>query len=389
MKSLGLLSVTFPSISSSNDKSTREFEKIEPGFTTPPYIQNLTPETVNILALTNTNSYTWIEYGIGQIDQVYFESKHGMKVANCRFFNFKLENLQPNTIYTYRVHTKHLIKISGYDIKYSEEIVSNTYTFKTPMHNKADCEVIIFNDIHDRGESYDELWKLRRQKKTDLVFFNGDLFNQVYDEEQVIKNFFKPISNLFSSSIPFVFNRGNHETRGAYARELVDLYNMPNQVTYQAFQHGPVFWICLDSGEDKTDTSKEYFGLADYDRLRIEQRDWLLKIVKTKAFKKARYRAVVMHMPPLHSGDWHGPTHCTELFLPIFNANKVDIVYSGHTHQAKFYPPTEENKFALFIGGAPQTGKRTIMDVQADNYSMRTNMISDSGEIIKEWVIKR
>ncbi|MGN0002196.1 MAG: metallophosphoesterase family protein [Sphingobacterium composti] len=390
MKSLGLLTFTVPNISLSKEiEQPIRSENIEPGFTVLPYLQNLTSDSINIQILTNTNSYTWIEYGIEKIDQVYFESKHGMKVANCRFFNFHLKGLKPDTTYSYCVHTKHLIKMSGYDIKYGGEVVTENYTFKTQPVNKSSCEVIIFNDIHDRAESFGELWNVKKQTNTDLVLFNGDIFNQVYEESQVVKNFFMPISKLFSTNTPFVFNRGNHETRGAFARELVEIFNKPNKVTYQAFKHGPIFWICLDSGEDKTDGSNEYFGLADYDKLRLEQRDWLLSIVKTKAYKKAKYRAVVMHMPPLHSGDWHGPTHCTKLFVPIFNQHKIDIVYSGHTHKAKFYPPSGQNKFALFIGGAPQIGKRTIMDIKANEKSFLTQMIDDSGNILEKWEINR
>jgi len=390
MQALGLLAVVTPKISlGNNEYLTHSPQPTTPGFMTGPYIQNLNPDSITIQILTTTNSYTWIEYGIDGLQHNYFESKHGLKVANCRFFQFKIKNLKPNATYSYRIHTKPITKMSGYDVRYAEQITSDIYTFKTPPINSDSCQVVIYNDIHDRKESFELLWNHRKQSETDLVIFNGDIFNQITTEEQIINNFLTPINKLFSSQIPFVFNRGNHETRGLYARESIDYFDLPNGKTYHALKHGPVFWIFLDSGEDKPDTSKEYFGLADFDKLRIEQRDWLLSIVKSKDFKKAKYRAVVMHMPPLHSGDWHGPTHCTELFVPIFNANKIDIVYSGHTHNAKYFPPSNNNKFALFIGGAPQNGKRTILDIKADRKAMTTKLIADDGKVLHEYTIAR
>ena len=389
MQTLGLLTVTIPNIGIGKEQNKISNISAEtPGFTIAPYIQNLTTNSISIQILTNTNSYTWVEYGIEGFDHKFFASLHGLKVANCRYFNFHLTNLVPGTTYKYRVHTKNIVKLAGYEVIYGDEIRTQEYKFTTPPLQKDSCEVIIYNDIHDRKESFKHLWNLKQQQNTDLVFFNGDIFNQVSTEQQVVNNFLKPINDLFSTQIPMVFNRGNHETRGGFAREIINYFDYPNQLTYQAFELGPVFWICLDSGEDKTDASKEYFGLADFDTLRLEQRDWLQKIVKTKAFKKAKYRAVVMHMPPLHSGDWHGPTHCTELFVPIFNANKINIVYSGHTHKAIFHPPTDKNKFALLIGGAPQDGKRTIIDIKADQKTFTSKLIDDNGNLLHEYTIK-
>lgn len=389
MQNVGLLSLSIPhvALSKTANKET-PLHAQSPGFTTEPYLQSLTSSSVSIQVLTRTNSYTWVEFGEQKIDQSHFESRHGLKVANCRYFNFKLYNLKPDTLYQYRIHTKPIQKLAGYEVLYGEEMVSETYSFRTLPQQKESCNIILFNDIHDRNGSFKTLWQVRNQQTTDLVVFNGDMFNQIKDENQLVENFLLPINELFSTRTPFVFNRGNHETRGLFARELDKYFDYPNQKTYQAFQLGPIFWIFLDSGEDKFDSSKEYFGLADFDRLRLEQRDWLLEIVKTPAFKRAKFRAVAIHMPPLYSKDWHGPTHCHELFVPIFNKHKIDIVYSGHNHKAEFIAPNDDHKFALFIGGGPKEGQRTILDVQANSKSLHSQLISENGQVIKSWTIK-
>lgn len=390
MQALGLLTISIPKINLAKDSNHKETSLASVnGFLTDPYIQNLTAHSVTIQIITHTNSYSWVEYGVENLEHTHFESKHGLKIANCRFFQFKLQNLKPNTTYIYKIHTKAITKMSGYDVHYDDEVSTTTYSFKTLPLKINSYKLLVFNDIHDRKESYLQLWNCRKQQNTDLVVFNGDIFNQLTTEKQIIDNFLNPISELFSTHTPFIFNRGNHETRGLYARESNEYFDLPRQLTYQSFLLGSVYWIFLDSGEDKPDNSKEYFGLVDFDKLRLEQRDWLLEVVQSKDFKNAKFRAVVMHMPPIHAGNWHGPTHCKELFIPIFNANKIDIVYSGHTHQAKFHPPAKENKFALFIGGGPKDDNRTILDIEVTSDSLNTYMINDKGSVIEEWKITR
>ena len=40
-----------------------------------------------------------------------------------------------------------------------------------------------------------------------------------------------------------------------------------------------------------------YYGLADYDRYRLEELEWLKKEVKSDAFRNAKHRIVIVHMP--------------------------------------------------------------------------------------------
>ena len=44
---------------------------------------------------------------------------------------------------------------------------------------------------------------------------------------------------------------------------------------YYSFNHGPVHIIVLDTGEDKADSHPVYAGLADFDKYRDSQAEWL------------------------------------------------------------------------------------------------------------------
>lgn len=60
--------------------------------------------------------------------------------------------------------------------------------------------------------------------------------------------------------------RGNHETRGSFARQLKDYFFYPEGNYYTAFTRGPVRFVMMDSGEDKTDDNWEYSGLVSFDQ---------------------------------------------------------------------------------------------------------------------------
>ena len=55
---------------------------------------------------------------------------------------------------------------------------------------------------------------------------------------------------------------------------------------YFSFEHGPVYAIVLDTGEDKPDSEEVYAGIVDSDNYRREQAAWLEKEIQKPAFQK-------------------------------------------------------------------------------------------------------
>ncbi|MFT4202873.1 MAG: metallophosphoesterase [Chitinophagaceae bacterium] len=53
----------------------------------------------------------------------------------------------------------------------------------------------------------------------------------------------------------------------------------------------------------------------------------------SKAFKKAKFRVVMMHISMFYSGDAYGTLDCREMFKELCNKYKVDTVISGHTQR--------------------------------------------------------
>lgn len=357
-------------------------------FLTPPYLQVLTSSGVDIVFLTSNRAYSWVEYGEDQLEQKAQEESDGFIEAYQRINVIRIRNLKPGTTYKYRIVSKEISSFKPYELVYGKQITSEQYSFITPVEDAESVTCLVFNDIHDRPHSFKDLMAVRGEKSYDFAFLNGDMFDYQEDEQQIIDHLLLPVTAQFASEKPFIMSRGNHETRGKFRREFKDYFSYPTDKYYYSFKQGPVYWIILDTGEDKPDDHPVYAGIVDFDGYRREQALWLEQVVQRKEYRQATYRVVMMHIPPFHSGDWHGTTHCREVFDPIFNDNNVDLVISGHTHRYGVHPPSEEHSYPIIIGGGPKEGNRTIIHVEANQRNLAIEMKRDDGQVVGEYVIK-
>ncbi|TDE28221.1 MULTISPECIES: FN3 domain-containing metallophosphoesterase family protein [Flavobacterium] len=357
-------------------------------FLTKPYLQVPSPDSMTIRWVTNKLCYSWLEYGEGNnLDKKMHQVTDGLVNAHNRINSVTLQNLKPNTAYSYRVVSKEITSFQPYSLKYGETITSDTYSFTTPKENPEEVSWLIMNDIHDRPHSIPHLLKLNGDEAFDYVFFNGDIFDYQEDEKQIIDHMLNPCTESFASTKPFLFVRGNHETRGKYARELKNYFSTKGDKGYYAYEWGPVFTVVLDTGEDKPDNHQVYGGIVGFDDYRKEQRKWAEEVMRSKAFKKAKFRVVMMHIPHFHSDEEHGTMHCRQLFAPLFDRYKVDIVLSGHTHTYGVHPPTTDHSYPIIIGGGPKEGNRTLIKVKADMKSLNVSMLKDDGTEVGKYFI--
>jgi predicted phosphodiesterase len=359
-------------------------------FLTKPYLQHLTPNEVTVMWVTNNNCRSWVEYReTGRSDSLKaVEITRGLVQVNNRINKVPLKSLKAGASYSYQVFSQEILRYTSGPVTFGTVIQSETYTFTTPGLTADSVSALIFNDLHDKGESLlPHMIPLSGMPDYDFVFLNGDILDYLPDENSILKHLLIPCANLFASEKPFIAVRGNHETRHKFARNYFDYFRTgEDNRGYCTFTCGPAFFIALDSGEDKPDNHEAYSGLAAFDAWREEQAVWLEMQLQSEACRRALYKIVLMHIPPYESDGWHGTMHCRKVFGPLFKQYNIDMLISGHTHKYGIYPPTDEHPYPLIIGGgrktSPETttGNTTVIKLYADTCQLTAEIVDYNGQ---------
>lgn len=347
-----------------------------------PYLQAPTPTGMTVRWLTHSPCLSWVEYGEmeNQLNQKQETENFGLVQANNTINAITIANLAAGRTYYYRICSKKILSFEPYKVTFGETYTSKVFRFNTINPNPGKVAFLVFNDIHDRPESFPLLMQYNAGKKNDFVFLNGDMFNSQEDEDQLVSHLLQPFGQMFSST-PFFFSRGNHETRGKFARQFTGYFNGSEPLFYFSFQYGAMYAIVLDSGEDKVDGHPEYFGLVDFDQYRLKQAAWLEKEIEKPAFKNAKYKIVFSHIPLYYSGEWHGSVHCRQTWGPLLNRAKINLLISGHTHTYGIHPAVKgKHDYPIVIGGGPRDQTRTIIKVDFDSDSFNLTMLDDQGK---------
>lgn len=354
-----------------------------------PYLQNMDYTGVTIISVASGPSLSYVRLGeSSDLNQKIFASKHGQIEANTSVQRFRLSNLIPGKTYYYQVVSKEIKVYQAYKVVYGDSIVSPIKSFTLPAPSKKTFSFLAFNDVHSRPDYIDQVYQ--KNKDVDFICYNGDLLDDIYTKDEIINHFSAPAARIFGGNIPFVYTRGNHETRGPAARELSNYVDSPNGEYFYSFKWGNTFFLVIDTGEDKPDTHPVYAGLADYDSYRSKQAEWVKQVVSSKAWKKAKHRVVCGHIPASAENDgWHGSTEVKNKFLPILNQAKVDLYLCGHTHAPKLERAGLNHNFNMVVGGGPKSEKEnsntTYIRVDIVEDKLHVALYHIDGKLIDEF----
>ncbi len=356
-----------------------------------PYLQNLTSEEVTIIWFTNKKCVSSVEYSTGDNFTTFPQwggllhrartSRHGLIDANSERHVVHLKGLTAGKTYRYRVLSKEMLQFEPYEVIYGNTVVSDIYNFTTLDPDKKRISFQVLQDLHDDSERLDSILRAITWNEVDLVFFNGDTLSHLNKENDIFSGFLDVSANHFAGRIPFIFVRGNHETRGPFARNLIDYFPPRESRYYYTFKHGPAFFIILDSGEDKPDDSPVYAGLADFDEYRETQSKWLKEVILREDFKSAAFRIAVFHIPPF-SGIYSSQ-EITRLWVPLFNEGELDLAICGHLHERIRHDPVPgKNDFTCIIGSREDSFR---IKVEPDH--LKITIMSMKGETLDEFML--
>jgi len=346
-----------------------------------PYLQNPAADEMTVMWLTNVPARSWVEYGTNPDNlkrvRTFLE---GVMVANNKINQVRLTGLQPGTKYYYRVVSQEITRYSSYYKEFGDTVRSDIKSFTTWSDDMKDFRVIVYNDIHHNLEMFNKLHSLVEDKPYDLVIFNGDCFDDVEVESDIVDRLITYTSRIKSDEIPSIFIRGNHETRGEYSLHLWNYLGRMKGHSYCAFSMGDTRFVLLDCGEDKPDDHLVYYDMNDFTQHRIDQAKFLQEELQTPAFKAANKRVLIHHIPIFGvTPDDFSP--CSELWMPVLENAPFNFSLNAHTHRFRIIEKGEAgNNFPVIIGGGNREPDGTVMVLEKKGDKLTLEVINAAGE---------
>ena len=311
-----------------------------------PYLQNLSENEVTVVWTTDKPCKSWVEFSkkedgksfYSQLPRKAYASQDGLCCVDT-LHRVTVTGLEKNTTYFYRVLSQEVKELLPYRPVLgnivSTDIWKKPLTFTTLDGRQETLSMVMINDIHGKNDLQKKLLEMAPPQNVDMVVFCGDMCNYINKQSDIFTGFLDTSVGLFASRKPFVYVRGNHETRGAYARNFFRYLAGPEGKFYYAFTYGPIRFVVLDSGEDKPDTDVEYSGLVDFDNYILEQKEWLARELESPEFRAASFRVVLSHIP-FGKGGWYGSERLRKQLLPLLEGARIDLMLSGHNHTFGF-----------------------------------------------------
>lgn len=344
-----------------------------------PYLQLPGATSMTVVWHTNRKCVSRVEYGIGdELGMTAISSSNGLIDNDRTSHIIRLTGLKPGTRYKYRVISREFI---GYKqqhiVAFGATVESPVSTFVTLDQRKERFSFAMVSDIHERAADLEAMLGMNQCRGADFIVYNGDMLNDFMQAGQIFTGFIDASVRVFAGEMPFVYARGNHETRGRYARTLPDYLPTFDGRPYLSFDHGGVHFIVLDSGEDKEDAHQYYNGLVDFQNYRKEQAVWLARDLASEACRNARFRIVISHIPPRGAKGFAVQDVC-DRFEPLINKARVDLWLSGHTHRfQRLDPVAGQNAYPLVIGTTD-----TVTRIDVARTGLTVSVIRQNGEVL-------
>jgi hypothetical protein len=356
---------------------------VAPALALAPFLQLSSQDSMAISWHTESPAYGWVEYGETKaLGTRQDASVHGLRTANVTEHRVVLSGLRPGATYWYRVVVRPIRSLRAYKVEFDPEQATEPVAFQMLPGPQQPVTAVVFNDLHNGTNTFASLRRVVGDTPFDFTVFNGDCLADPAAEKPARTALAAYTSGAQADRRPTFFLRGNHETRGTFARELPRWLTWPGGRPYFAFTAGPVRWVVLDCGEDKPDKHPAYAGLVDFDGFRRAEAAWLQTELASPAFHEARWRVLVHHIPLYRSGkedSYSQPSH--ELWAKLPGMERVDIALDGHTHSPAFHPANSiGNPYPIAVGGGPAPAGAIVMILEADQSRLQLRMLNVKGE---------
>jgi len=247
------------------------------------------------------------------------------------------------------------VKLKAYWPDKGLEVRSGPHQFTTFDRDSPSVSFSVVTDTHEDTGLIDRLNQAIDWAATDFLVHAGDAFHWIDTEEHLLRAWLRPTAAALAHTKPVILLRGNHETRGPFARRLLDYVPTPEGRFYFARDAGPVHLVVLDTGEDKPDDTNVYGGLNRMAPYRATELAWFREHVETTArVSEAPFRVILMHQP-----NWGWLPDGPDAWVETANTAGVDLVIAGHRHRFSYTPPGPDvrHSYHLLVVGQGQVAR--------------------------------
>jgi len=269
------------------------------------YLQNVTRESITIMWETPLR-YSWSKLRYRLVgDTTWIEKSFSEKT---KFHEISLLGLIPDTTYEYQV------SMDGS----SQWSPSWPAVFTTAPDASQTFRAAVYGDSRTQHEQHREVVKSITKNEPDILLHTGDIVEEGMNYKNWDKEFFHPSADLIAY-VPLYPVIGNHEYNGSERMWYYDFFSPPGNEQWYAFTYGCARFVILDSNFNFSPGGSQY--------------SWLVEEFQSSGYINSKWQIALFHHPPFTSGSHLGDeVPIADYLVPLFEANGVDMVFSGHNH---------------------------------------------------------
>jgi len=283
-----------------------EPQEIKYEITRGPYLQNITCDKAVIMWNTSLSSNSIVEYGLSK------EAKWSVASSDpVTKHEIKLENLNPETDYYYRVK--------------SDLLISDWFSLKTAAKENSPFSFIAYGDNQMNFLRHREIVEQISKHDFDFIIHCGDVVQRGPREDWDVE-FFDPLKNILTSK-PIYVAIGNHEQN---SKNYYENFSNPNaeHENYYSLKYGNSFFVFVDNPRAGYPQKTHY---TDY-TIGSDQYKWLKAELSSDEAQNSEWLFVVSHVPSYVAGSQEHFIGNKKNLVPLFEKYGVDISFSGHIH---------------------------------------------------------
>ena len=117
----------------------------------------------------------------------------------------------------------------------------------------------------------------------------------------------------------------------------------------------------------------------DFDSYRQEQAAWLEKALQSEEVASAKYKVVMMHIPPI-AGVAPVSKDLNALYLPILEKAGITLMVCGYTHNSQMHEASKKCNFPIL-----ENGSHTLLNIRATDTSMEVIVEDFEGKELNKY----